>query len=104
MKLTHVFINRSIPPIAAGGQMPIKVFAVGTACNATYGGGTIASITMERNGAIIIRKDRPFVTSGPPSIQFDYVVILPGGEYAYGLDEPAGEQSKGLGQTQQKAK
>jgi hypothetical protein len=101
MKLTHVFINRSLPAIAAGGQMPIKMFAVGTACNASYGGGVITSIAMERNGAIVVRKDRPFTmpaAAGVKATSFDFVVILPGGEYAYGVDEPAGEQSKGQAQ------
>jgi len=101
MKLTHVFVSRSLPPIATGGQMPIKVFSVGTPCSPTFGGGVIASITMERNGAIIVRKDRPFAqaaAAGGKPLQFDYVVVLPGGEYAYGVDEPAGEQSKGQAQ------
>lgn len=105
MQLTHVFINRSLPPISQGGQMPIKVFSVGMACNAAYGGGVIASITYERNGAIVIRKDRPFkqTAAGKPELVFDCLIIFPGGEYAYGIDDKQTEQPKQARQDAQPA-
>jgi len=101
MQLTHVFLNRPLPPIAQGGQMPIKMFAVGMKCNDAYGGGSIASINQERNGTIVIRKDRTFVLRGQApgkDAPFDFVAIFPGGEYAYGVDEkpaqPAAQQAQ----------
>lgn len=104
MQLTEILIGRAIPPIGGGGSLPIKRIAIGQQCSPAFGGGAVTSITLERGGVVIIRKDRPFRGKAPTDKPFDCVVLLPGGEYAYGVDEKPAEQKQAQQAQQPKGK